>query len=179
VRENPIYYKAYKSYLAGESQLAEIVGSSKLQAYLIAELIYWLRTYLGKSYYIFTNELGIQFEKNYWRAADMVLVEKMRFSDQTLNQKYLDIPPDIIVEVDTKAELTEIENPLGYYQEKTQDFLDFGVQKVIWLFTDTQKVLVATGTEKWEISDWSKDIEVLPEIHLNVKALFPGGKFDF
>ena len=85
-----------------------------------------------------------------------------------LNDKYLEEAPELVIEIDTKADLSEVQNPLGYYQVKTQELLDFGVKKVIWIFTDTRKVMVAETDNKWEISNWDNSIEVWDGKELNL-----------
>ena len=39
VNGKPIYYKGYKDYLKGDKNIVEVMGSSKLQSFLVAELI--------------------------------------------------------------------------------------------------------------------------------------------
>ena len=47
----------------------------------------------------------------------------------------------LVIEVDTKADLRKFENPQDYFHRKTQDLLDSGVKKVIWIFTKEKKNL--------------------------------------
>ncbi|MEM6377354.1 MAG: Uma2 family endonuclease, partial [Bacteroidota bacterium] len=75
VNGQPIYYRGYRAFLEGNKPLHDIIGSSKLQAFLIAELIFLLKMQFGKQFFIFTNELGIQFSKKNWRAVDIAVVE--------------------------------------------------------------------------------------------------------
>ncbi len=170
VDHKPIYYKNYQDYLLGLKSIEEILGSSKLQSFIITELVYLLRSFLSRDYLIFSNELGLQFAKNAWRAADIAVIR----ADQVdkIDEKYLSNPPELVIEIDTKADLREIENPLSYYQEKTEDLLRFGVQKVIWIFTDTEKIMVAdAGKPRWEISSWTEDVELLRGQGVNVGQL--------
>ena len=51
VSGKPIYYQGYKGYLDGKKQMDEIIGSSKLQALIVAELIYLLRSFFGETPY--------------------------------------------------------------------------------------------------------------------------------
>ena len=170
VQGKPIYYKGYKDYLKGEKQLEQLMGSSKFQAFLVTELIFLIKTFLGKEYFIFSNEIGLQFSKNSWRAADIAVIKKSE--DVEINDKYLSTPPDYVIEIDTKADLKEIENPLGYYQEKTEDLIKFGVKKVIWIFTDTKKIMVAEkGNKKWEIIDWDQDVEFVEGLNINIQQI--------
>ncbi len=170
VNGKPIYYKGYKAYLKGNKQLAEIMGSSTFQLFLVTELIFILRSFLGKEYFVFSNELGLQFSKKSWRAADIAIVKKDK--NIKIENKYLSIPPEYVIEIDTKADLTEISNPLGYYQEKTQELLDFGVKRIIWIFTDTEKVMIANqGSKRWEIIDWDQEIAFIDDLKINIHQL--------
>lgn len=170
VQGKPIYYKGYKDYLKGEKQLEQLMGSSKLQAFLVTELIFLIKTFLGKDYFIFSNEIGLQFSKNSWRVADIAIIKKSE--SEAIDDKYLSTPPEYVIEIDTKADLKEIENPLGYYQEKTEDLIKFGVKKVIWIFTDTQKILIAEkGRKKWEIMDWDQDVEFMEGLSINIQKI--------
>lgn len=90
------------------------------------------------------------------------------------NRKYLGFPPEVVVEVDIKAELDTIEglrDSLGYVDRKTKELFKFGVKKVIWVLTDTEKVVVAEAGQPWTFVGWDKDIPVLDECSINVKAI--------
>ncbi len=78
-----------------------------------------------------------------------------------LSDKYLEVAPKIVIEVDTKADLSEIPDSFSYYQKKTDQLLDFGVEKVIWIFTDTKKVMIAELNQNWQISPWEREILIL------------------
>ncbi|MEL7119609.1 MAG: Uma2 family endonuclease [Bacteroidota bacterium] len=169
VNGKPIYYKGYQDYLSGRKKIVEVMGSSKIQAYLVAELIFLLKSYLSKEYIVFTNELGIQFSHKNWRAADIAVIHTDAIN--SLDDKYLNVPPDLVIEIDTKAELSELNNPIGYYHEKTEDLLSFGVGKVIWIFTDTEKVMIATSNEKWSINDWQDAIDLMEGLTVNLSEL--------
>ena len=85
--------------------------------------------------------------------------------------KYLNFAPEVVIEIDTKAELKEIRNPLSYYQEKTDELLNFGVAKVIWIFTETKKVMVAQQNEKWETSNWDREIHIIDDLSVIISEL--------
>jgi len=169
VKGEPIYYKGFRAYLNGEKQIEEITGSSKLQSLIIAELIFLLRSFFGDDYLIFTNEIGLQFSKKSWRAADIAVIQANKVLD--INNKYLEVAPDIVFEIDTKAELNEIKNPLGYYHEKTDELLKFGVEKVIWIFTDTKKIMIAEQNKQWILTDWIENIEIKKGLSIDLKKM--------
>lgn len=166
----PIYYKGYKEYLKGNLQIEEIVGSSLLQSAIITGLLVLLHPKYGDKYHLLSNELGILFRKNSWRSADLVIIEKKKLGDKILENKYLDVAPKVVVEIDTKADLSEIEDTFGYYHKKTKQLLSFGVEKVIWVYTELQSVLIA-DKEDWQIIDWDKDFLIMPDLEVNISKI--------
>lgn len=75
------------------------------------------------------------------------------------------------VGVDTHADLSGFENPLDYYHQKTQKLLDFGVQQVIWFFSDSQKVTVAQPQKAWITTGWEENILLLEEYTFSLNEL--------
>ena len=136
VGDKAIYYKGYKEYLKGKKQIDELMGSSYLQSLIITKLVYFLISNLSNKYIVLTNEIGLQFKDKGWRAADIAIIETKKLEKVEKTNKYLSIPPKIIIEIDTKAELEETKDSFGYFHKKTDDLLEFGVEKVIWIFTD-------------------------------------------
>ncbi|MEL7121831.1 MAG: Uma2 family endonuclease [Bacteroidota bacterium] len=152
----PIYYKGYKEYLREGKKNEAVMGSSVLQSAIIMELAFLLKAYFGKKNHILINDLGLKFKKNSWRAADLAIVEKDRLGSKVMEDKYLDIPPKFVIEIDTKADLESINDTFGYYHKKTNELLDFGVERVIWIFTEQKSVMLADREEPWQIIDWQK-----------------------
>ena len=165
----PVYYRGYEGYLRGEKEIAQIMGSSKIQAYLIAELVFLLRGFLGKEYHVFTNEIGIRLQEKTWRTADIAIIHQDQVSD--LNSTYLDVPPQLVIEIDTKADWTGVDDPLSYYQKKTDELLDFGVNKVIWIFSETKKVMLAEQHRPWITVSWEDEIDLLPGLSCTISSL--------
>jgi len=112
--------------------------------------------------------LGIQFSKGNYRAADIAIYEKSQIDVQKASNKYIDVPPKIVIEIDTKADIADIKDTFQYYNEKTEQLINFGVEKVIWIFTDSKKLLVADKSKEWKLNDWSKDILIMKNIKVNV-----------
>lgn len=167
----PIYYRDYESVLAGSKKREEIMGSSYLQALIISRLLSLLFAQIGDRFEILTNEMGLQLAKGIWRAADIAIYPKERLQGIPLHANYLSIPPQIVIEVDTKADLQPYATELDYYYSKTDDLLDFGVERVLWIFTQSHKVMTATPHREWTVQDWVVDMTVLDELTVNVAAL--------
>ena len=171
INQRPIYYRGYKEYLQGTKKIEAIKTGSLLKSMIVSRLVFLLQTKLGLNYEILTNELGIQFSQKSWRAADIVIAKSEDIEAVEITDKYLNFPPEIVIEIDTKAALDEIENPLNYYHEKTDELLNFGVKKVIWIFSETQKVTIAQANKRWETADWEEDIEVMNGVFVNIEKL--------
>lgn len=121
-----------------------------------------------KKYQLISNEVGLKFGKQSWRAADLAIYERKTLKDIPKVNKYLEVPPEIVIDIGAKADLEDTQNPLGYYHEKTGQLLNFGVDKVIWIFTDTRKIMIARQGEDWQITEWNKNISIMEGIEVNI-----------
>jgi hypothetical protein len=73
------------------------------------------------------------------------------------------LPPTIAIEIDVKADLSDFVNPLDYYQKKTQDLFDFGVETVIWITTQSEKItVISLKNRNWHVYNWADDLHILP-----------------
>lgn len=168
---HPIYYKGYKSVLNQTKTKDQIMGSSVLQSILIELIKDFLKEKLGKNYVVLSNELGLQFKKKSWRAADIAVFEKKALLKAGIDNKYSAIPPKYVIEIDTKADFENITSPQDYFNRKTDQLLDFGVEKVLWIFSSSEKFLLATPQQKWEIGNWNDDVILENELIFNVKKM--------
>jgi Uma2 family endonuclease len=152
----PIYYNGYKDVLNGKKSIEALIGSSFLQAILIARIVAWLHEHFSDKYLVLTSELGIQIDRNNWRLADIALLNKSLASKIKAQEKYINVAPDFIIEIDTKAAIDEGGQigGLDYFQTKTDTLLNFGVKKLVWIFTQNRKILVAENGKAWIIDNW-------------------------
>lgn len=167
----PIYYRGYKEVLNQTKTAEQVMGSSVLQSVLIELIKDHLKPLFGKEYVMLANELGIQFSKKSWRNADIAVFEKSKLLETGLPNKYADIPPVLVIEIDTKAELEDFSHPEAYFHRKTDQLLDFGVQQVLWVFTTTEKFMIAERTKRWETGNWTEDLELRDGISINIQVL--------
>jgi len=168
----PIYYRDYKRVLVGELPPEAVMGSGFLQAVLVQLIATYLWQHLGKNYLIATNEVGFKISKATWYNLDIAIWNREDIK-KPLPKGYIEIPPKVVIEVDSKVDLEEFEKKFGieYYTAKTEDLLKAGVEKVIWVFTPSQKVLVAEKDKPWLVVDWNYPVEVLEGVVLNLKSL--------
>ncbi len=167
---NPVYYRGYRDVLSGKKTLEEIMSCSSLQAVLVSLINYFLGSQINrKKYIIATNESGLHLSKGNNLANDLAIFEKENLK---LDNHFFKIAPKVVVEVDIKAEVEEYPaREADYIFEKSQKLIEFGVEKVIWVTTQSHKVFIATPSDTWLVFDWAKDFEVMDGIILNVKKL--------
>ncbi len=172
VNGHPVYYRDYKAVLTNKKSAEEIIGSSVVQARLTALIVGFLFTKinLGK-YEIMTNELGFIDAPKNWRILDIAIFEKARVKKELFSNKYVKTAPKIVIEVDTKAELKASGDILAYVTEKTDNLLNAGVEKVIWILTESENVLIAEPGKQWIMARWSDTIPVVENITLNLEEL--------
>jgi len=168
---SPIYYRDYDKVLSGEKTLEEVMGSSSLQAYLLILIASYLKENLDRNNYIVLGgEVGYKFAPKSWYNLDIAVFR--RDSLLKLTDKYVGTAPEVVIEIDTKADLRKFENPQDYFHRKTEDLLNSGVKKLIWIFTKERKIWLAEKGAPWLIVDWDYSLEVLEGIRLNLFELF-------
>ena len=64
-----------------------------------------------------------------------------------------------------------------YYLDKTKHLHKNGIPKVIWIYTETQQVMIAEIGKKWEIFDWPETVKVTKDCVFCVIDLLEG--FDY
>ena len=169
---SPIYYRDYDKVISGEKTLEEVMGSSKLQAFIIALILGCLSSKLDrKKYLVLTNEAGFRWAPRTWRNLDIAIFDKKKIFKEGINDKYAKTPPEVVIEVDSKADLRKYGDFMNYMREKTQDLLNAGVKRVIWYTTFDKKVMVAEKGKRWFITDWNDTIEIIDDIKLNLDEL--------
>lgn len=164
----PLYYKGYKEVLNKTKILEDIMGSSSLQAEIVSCLLQFLFGNIDLTKYrIYTNEIGshISYKNNV--SHDIAIFDKTVLTADKINKRYTDVPAKVIIEVDINI---EAEKPLDwdYLSKKTETVFAFGTEKVIWILTESKKVIVAQPSQDWLIIDWNKDIELIDGQHFNI-----------
>ena len=166
----PLYYRGYKEVLEKNLNPESVMGSSALQAILVSLIHSYIMLNRDKKKYIpVTNEAGVHLAVTDNLSCDVAIFEKGTF---TINTKYFDVAPKIVIEVDVKIDLTDFDGvDFNYVAEKNQRLFDFGVERVLWVLSKHRRVMVALPTQDWIFTDWSNDITVMDGCVLNIKNL--------
>ncbi|QJD81382.1 Uma2 family endonuclease [Spirosoma rhododendri] len=179
-QQKPVYYKGYRDVLAGIKSIDEVMSCSDLQGVLVSLLNGYLFSAINrKVYLISTNEVGIHLAANDNLANDLAIFEKEKVGK--LKGKFFDVPPKVVIEVDIKADLVDFLNrENSYIMEKSQKLIDFGVERILWIVTDTRKVYVIDRNDPtWYVVNWSETITVLDDCTLNIAQLLTDESIEF
>lgn len=165
---HPIYYAGYKEVLAGRKTRESIVGSSKLQSLIIRALLKRLYAEVdGKEYAVFTNELGMQINRGNNFAGDVAIYTWERYEKMVMDEKYFDQAPNILIDVDVKADLSELKWE-DYINRKNKKLHAWGTETIIWILSSSRQVLIANADQDWILRDWTRDVELLPGFSITI-----------
>lgn len=173
--DKPIYYAGYRDVLSGIKEPEEIMGASYLQSYLIEIIQEFLFAHpLRNRFRILASELGVQIDKKKWRSCDIALYEKVRLNEIPIANKYIPLAPDYVIEIDTKADLTKYLYQHEYFIKKTRELHEFGVKKVIWIFTENIPVIwESESADKIVIRDgWDHEVIITEGMSFNLQRLY-------
>lgn len=164
----PIYYKGYQSVLNKTKTLEQIMGCSSIQAVIITYLLRIIfKSIDDKKYHVLTNEIGNHIDTNNNLSNDIAIFDKAVLTPDKINKKYPDVPPKLVIEIDTEADVSELTG-FGYIYKKSRKLLDFGVERIIWIMINTQTVTVIEPNRDWQVREWNTDIELMDGHTFNI-----------
>ena len=163
-----LYRKGYKDVLNQTKTLEEIMGSSSLQGIIISVMLSYLyRTIEDLGYTIITNEAGLHISKGENLSSDIIIYKTQDTQKYKIDDHYFNVAPKLVIEVDVKIQ-TDDHKMMEYVYEKTNLLFSFGVEKVIWIFSNEKKIFLAEPNQDWIIRDWHKDFEIMPNHIINL-----------
>ena len=166
-----LYRKGYQQFLNHTKTIEEIMGCSSLQAAIVSVLLSYLyRRVEDEGYEIMTNEAGLHVSLGNNLSSDIILYTTEDFLKYRLDNHYFNVAPKMVIEVDIKIEVEDM-NAVEYWTEKTETLFSFGVEKVIWVFSEDKKFIVAEPNKKWLIQDWTIDFELMPHHIVNIEKM--------
>jgi hypothetical protein len=167
-----LYRKGYKEVLLGVKSFEEIMGSSKLQSFMIMFIVEYLLKLLPKQLIPLSSESGLNLDLNNNLATDIAIYDINEVGN-IFEGKYFNTPPKVVFEIDIKIDLNkEKATDNEYITRKTKKLLKFGVEKVFWILTSTQTIIIAeSGQSEWKIVDFSANIEPMEGIKFSLKQL--------
>lgn len=170
---HPIYRKGYRDFMLGLKTIEEIsMGTSTLQYFILGCMLKSLNRNLPENYFAGASELGLHLSNKTNFAADIAIYREGQLKVGFHSIKYEETPPNVIIEVDIKIDESEyFQNEEEYFHKKTEKLLKWGVEKVIWVFSSSRRVLIADNLQKWEFNSWDIPFNVIDDIEINVWQL--------
>ena len=166
-----LYRRGYKEVLNQNKTIEEIMGCSSLQGIVISVLLSYLyRNIEDEGYTIVTNEIGLHISLGDNLSSDIILYDAKDAEQYKFDDHYFNVAPKMVIEVDVKIDL-EQSNALAYLTEKNKTLFDFGVERVVWIFTKDKKILLAEPNQDWILRDWSKDFTLIAGHSINLEQL--------
>jgi Uma2 family endonuclease len=157
------------------------MASSSLQSTLVTLIVLFLGGCINRRKYLLSSsETGLHLSKNDNLGLDIAIFDKRTLTP--LNEKYFNIPPKIVIEVDVKVDISLADFPakeMDYIFDKSQKLLDSGVEKVVWVTTHTKKIFIASKTQTWIVIDWFTDFELIEGYTLNIKQILDNEEIDY
>ena len=165
------YYKDYKYVMRSKDEAKEVHGSTAIQSFIASYFAaLFFDNQLNEIYHFFTGKSRNRIDKNTILEFDIAFYDKNTILNIVKNNLPIEnIAPNIVVEFDSQISLdgTEFEDTTTYYFTKTKKLIAYGTQKVIWVFTASQKILVAEGKD-WHIYDFDKTIQLIDNVEFNI-----------
>ena len=166
-----LYRRGYKDVLNQTKTIEEIMGCSSLQGIIISVLLSYLyRNLEDEGYSIITNEIGLHMSLGNNLSSDIILYKAEDARQYQFDTHYFNVAPKMVIEVDVKIELEDIRD-LEYIAQKNKTLFDFGVERIVWVFTSNKKVLLAEPNQDWILRDWSRDFELLNGHSINLEKM--------
>ncbi len=166
----PFYYRGFRSVVNQLNTKEAIMADSGLQGFLKAFLVTLLARQLDlDKYHFFVGEMGAHIDTQNNLSLDLAIFDQATLLPEKITTKYIDVPPKVVIEIDVNVELKEVDsNSLDFFVlRKVKKLHQFGVEKVIWIFSKNKTVIIATPDQKWDVLDWNQDIEILEGITFN------------
>jgi hypothetical protein len=164
----PLYRRGYKDVLRKLKTVEEIMGTSSYQS-LISDYITKLlhRQLDDEKYDVLASEIGAHLTHKNNLSINIAIYPLL--SADKITKKYTNYPAKIAIEVDIDID-SSVMKDMVYVNKKTKKLLDFGVEKVIWILTNSKQVMIATPHAAWQKVYWTENIDILEGISFNIQA---------
>ena len=167
----PFYYAGYREVLNKKKTLEDIMADSGLQSIIKAFLMKTFAQNLDwKKYQPVSGEVGSHIDHRSNLALDVAVYDKTVLTPNKIGLKYIDVAPKIVVEIDVRIKL---DDPAGnvfdqYVLKKVKKLMAFGTERIIWVFTQSDTVIVAKPGNSWEVFSLDQDVHLLENITINL-----------
>ena len=180
IDDKAIYYKNYELVLKKQKKFIDIMGSSIKQSTLIDLIVenFHLNN-KDRKYKLRYSELGLHLDSKNNLAVDIAFYKTEDLKKIKITNTYITIPPQVVIEIDTKASLNDFDNLMDYIDKKTEKLLNFGVEKIYWFLTKNEKIIKNQLNNKQKILNWNDTIEPINNFKFSLKKLIDNDELIF
>jgi len=167
----PFYYKGFRDVLNKTKTKVDIMADSGLQGFIKTFFTLLFAKFLDlDKYQFFVGETGAHIDRRSNLSLDISIFENSLLTPDKITNKYIDVNPKIVIEIDVNVELADPNvNPFDeFVLRKVKKLHKFGVEKIIWIFSKSKTIIVSTADQKWDVVDWDKEIEIMKGISFNI-----------
>lgn len=159
----PLYRKGYKKVLENKLSPEEVMGCSFIQGLIMRIVSTCISQMLkGMQYWVVSGETGLHISHGNNLANDVAVFDKALIKN-TFSKSYPDVPPKIAIEVDVKIEADQFPSPEEYISRKSEKMIEFGTERVIWILTESRKIMVIGQSREWTVYEWEEMIPVFDQ----------------
>jgi Uma2 family endonuclease len=152
------------------------MGTSALQWFITNMINRHLNRVLPPTYLCGPGELGAH-NSNFSANIAIFRPGQLKVGFQSIN--YSTVPPSVVIEVDIKIDESEyFQNEEEYFHKKTEQLLQWGVERVIWVFSASRRVLVADNLKTWSFISWNLPFVIIDNHQVNVWELMLANGFE-
>ncbi len=120
-----------------------------MQYFIIGCVMKALHKSLPDTYFAGSAQLGLRLTQDTNFSPDIAIFREGALQVGFHSTRYSDVPPNVVIEVDIKADESDyFRDEEEYFHKKTERLLQWGVERVIWVFSNSRRILVA-DVEKW------------------------------
>ncbi|MBV6442322.1 MAG: hypothetical protein DYG98_19065 [Haliscomenobacteraceae bacterium CHB4] len=168
------FYPGFRAVWNKTKTLDDVMADSTLQWILKEQIGDLVKALLDASKYrLGRGEVGIHLGPNENMGLDIAIFDRQLLTTEKKRMKYADVPPLAVVEIDVAVELPEKNAHLfeEYVLPKIQRLIEFGVRRVVWVFSKSRRVFIADAGRDWYFVSWDRDVELMPGISFNVQKI--------
>lgn len=167
----PFYYAGYKEVLNKKKTLEDIMADSGLQSIIKAYLMILFAQKLDlRKFQPVSGEVGNHLERRSNLALDVAVYDKSILTPDKITNKYIDVYPKVVIEIDLKVTLedTSIDLFAPFVLAKSKKLLSFGTERIIWVFTQSNTIMVVKPGNTWEVFQLNDDVVVMDGVVMNI-----------
>ncbi len=167
----PFYYAGFREVLNKKKTLEDIMADSGLQAIIKAYIMKLFAQSLDwEMYQPVSGEVGSHLDHRSNLALDVAVYDNSVLTPEKINLKYINVHPKVVIEIDVRVKLEDpTANPFEHYVlRKVKKLLSFGTERIIWVFTQSDTIIVAKPGNTWEVFKLDQEVVLLEGVTMNI-----------